>query len=100
VCFLARSGAHAVTTLQQSRATLRDVEADLIWLGVLVFGGWGLPPLVALVTRSPVCPSCGVRATRVEEEELSALPLVLWVAYRCPRCGGLVARRSMSVGDH
>jgi predicted RNA-binding Zn-ribbon protein involved in translation (DUF1610 family) len=72
---------------------------DLPWaLGVLLAAGLILG-IVLLVTRPPRCRACGVIATPVEEYEVSESPRVLAVAYRCPRCGELVARRPISVPE-
>ena len=72
---------------------------DLAWtLGLLLAAGL-LLGLVTLVTRPPRCRTCGVTATHVEEYEVSQNPRALAVAYRCPRCGELVARRPIGVQD-
>ena len=72
---------------------------DLAWtLGLLLAAGL-LLGLVTLVTRPPRCRTCGVTATHVEEYEVSENPRVLAVAYRCPCCGELVARRPIGVQD-
>ena len=53
--------------------------------------------VIFALARSPRCPVCGIRATYIEEYEVSAFPRILGVAYRCPRCEGLVARRPIGV---
>jgi DNA-directed RNA polymerase subunit RPC12/RpoP len=72
---------------------------DALWLGGMLLATGVILMLVILATRPPRCRECGVRATDVEEYELSAAPRVLAVAYRCPRCGGLVARRPVGVPE-
>jgi predicted RNA-binding Zn-ribbon protein involved in translation (DUF1610 family) len=72
---------------------------DLLWgVGILVIGG-AILGLVMLATRPPRCRECGVLATHVEEYEPSEAPRMLAVAYRCPRCGELVARRPVGVPE-
>ena len=70
---------------------------DGLWAVALLFTGGGVMAVVLLATRPPKCRPCGVRATEVEEYELSACPRVLAVAYRCPSCGALIARRTLDV---
>ena len=72
---------------------------DLLWgIGILL-GAGAVFGLVMLATRPPRCRECGVLATHVEEYEVSQSPRVLAVAYRCPRCGELVARRPVGVPE-
>ena len=72
---------------------------ELLWgVGVLLAAGASLG-LVMLATRPPLCRGCRVLATHVEEYELSDSPRVLAVAYRCPRCGELIARRPIGVPE-
>jgi predicted RNA-binding Zn-ribbon protein involved in translation (DUF1610 family) len=47
----------------------------------------------------PRCPACGARASEVEEEELLAVPPIVQVVYRCPRCGRVAACRTIGVPD-
>jgi hypothetical protein len=72
---------------------------DVLWVvgGLLAVGA--ILGLVMLATRPPRCRDCDVLATDVQEFELSASPRVLAVAYRCPRCGSLVARQPVGVPE-
>jgi predicted Zn-ribbon and HTH transcriptional regulator len=72
---------------------------DLFWVVGMMLAVAAILGLVILATRPPRCRDCGVLATDVEEYELSANPRVLAVAYRCPRCGSLVARRPVGVPE-
>ena len=72
---------------------------DLVWVVGMLLAVGAILGLVMLATRPPRCRDCGVLATDVEEYELSASPRVLAVAYRCPRCGDLVARRPVGVPE-
>jgi predicted Zn-ribbon and HTH transcriptional regulator len=71
----------------------------LLWVVGTLLAVGAILGLVMFATRPPRCRDCGVVASDVEEYELSASPRVLAVAYRCPRCGGLVARRPVGVPD-
>jgi len=72
---------------------------DLVWVAVMLLTVATILGLVMLATRPPRCRVCGVAATEIEEYELSESPRVLALAYRCPRCGDLVARRPVGVPD-
>jgi hypothetical protein len=72
---------------------------DVVWVSGLLLAVGAILGLMVLATRPPQCRDCGVPATDVEEYELSAAPRVLAVAYRCPCCGGLVARRPVGVPE-
>jgi hypothetical protein len=71
----------------------------LLWVVGTLLAVGAILGLVMLATRPPRCRDCGILASDVEEYELSASPRVLAVTYRCPRCGGLVARRPVGVPD-
>ena len=66
------------------------------WAVAMVLLLLGLGILLAL-GKPPRCPSCGRRATVTEEYEVSAHPRLLAVAFRCPACGDLLARRTVGV---
>jgi hypothetical protein len=68
--------------------------ADAIAGAALVLAVAGIVVLLALA-RPARCPARGVRAVSAEEYELSSAPRVVAIAERCPRCGGLVARRTL-----
>ena len=72
---------------------------EALWVGGMLLAVGAILALVVLATRPPRCPECRVPATDVEEYELSGTPRVLAVAYRCPRCGALVARRPVGVPE-
>ena len=72
---------------------------DETWVSVIILAVLAVPILVVLGTRPPRCRVCGVPASDVEEYEVSPAPRVLAVAYRCPRCGELVARRPLGVPE-
>jgi DNA-directed RNA polymerase subunit RPC12/RpoP len=50
-----------------------------------------------VVGPPPRCPRCGARACDVEEHELIAVPPILRVVYRCPRCGEAAGGRTVGV---
>ncbi len=68
--------------------------ADVIAGGALVLAVVGVVILLALA-RPARCRDCGVRAVAAEEYELSSTPRVVAFVERCPRCGELVARRTV-----
>jgi endogenous inhibitor of DNA gyrase (YacG/DUF329 family) len=85
-------------SLKRSRSTLQAV-ADAIAGGALVLAVLGVVLLFTLA-RPSRCPTCGVRAVAAEEYELSSAPRVVAITDRCPRCGGVVARRTIGAyGD-
>src|SRR5262245_17428216 len=87
-----------VTSSQRTRSTLQAM-ADAIAGAALVLAVLGVLLLFALA-RPSRCPSCGVRAVAAEEYELSSTPRVVAITDRCPRCGGVVARRTVGAyGD-
>ena len=71
----------------------RPRVTDALWLGAMLAATAAVLALVVLATRPPHCRDCRVTAIDVEEYELSEAPRVIAVAFRCPRCGALVARR-------
>ena len=68
--------------------------ADAIAGGALILAVAGIVVLLALA-RPARCPDCGVRAVSAEEYELSSAPRVVAIVERCPRCGEIVARRTI-----
>jgi endogenous inhibitor of DNA gyrase (YacG/DUF329 family) len=68
--------------------------ADAIAAGALILAIAGIVIMFALA-RPPRCPTCGVAAVSAEEYELSSAPRVVAVTERCPRCGDVVARRTV-----
>lgn len=67
---------------------------DVIAASALVLAFGGVVALLALA-RPARCPSCGDRAVSAEECELASVPPVVTYVERCPRCGDVVARRTV-----
>ena len=57
----------------------------------------GMVTLLALA-RPARCPSCGDLAVSAEERTLANVPPVVAYVERCPRCWGVVARRTVGAG--
>ena len=51
--------------------------------------------LMLVLARPPRCPACGLTAVSAEEYELSSTPRIVAITDRCPRCGDVVARRTI-----
>ena len=68
--------------------------ADLLAACALVLAVTGIVIMLALA-QPRRCQVCGVRAVSAEEYEVSSTPRVLAVTDRCPRCGEVVARRTV-----
>ena len=87
-----------VTATQRSEPTLA-VMADMVAAAALVLAVIGIIVLLASA-RPPRCRSCGVAAVAAEEYELSSAPRVVAITDRCPRCGEVLARRTIGAcGD-
>ena len=68
--------------------------ADVIAASALVLAVAGILVMLALA-RPLRCTACGVTAVSAEEYEVSSAPRVVAVTDRCPRCGEVVARRTV-----
>jgi hypothetical protein len=90
---MTRSCKAFVTPMQRTGPTLL-VMADIVAAVGLVLAVFGIIALLASA-RPRRCRTCGVAAVAVEEYELSSAPRVTAITDRCPRCGEVVARRTI-----